>query len=329
MRRLATIGSLTVLATGLLFAQATPVTTGFMHAIHATNTLEKTAEFYKEVFGLSSAIRPFANAAVAVLNNAPGVTLKVSMLNLPGQGMNFELTEFGNVERHPGAPRLSDPGAPNMKFLVRSIDTVAGNVKRVGARILTRSGAPVVATTMLGKTKAIFFTDPDGYIVEAIEATPAPDAPAGNVVGAIMGVTVGDMDKSMKFWRDTLGFELTGDPKFSTDPAVLDLMGIEKGGSFRSVSGVVPNSKARIEFTEFKGMPRAPFSLKTVDPGACGMALRVSRIGELLEKLKADGIRVSSRNGELVEWSETLRNVFIKDPDGLNLELVGNADPTK
>ena len=329
MRKFATVAGLAWLAAGVSTAQRVPATTGFMHAIHATNNVDKTAEFYREVFGLSSPVRAFPNAAVAILNDAPGVTLRVSMLQLPGQGFNFELTEFGNVERHPGAPRISDPGAPHMKFLVRSIDTVVANVKRVGGRVLTRSGAPVVAATMVGRTKAIFFTDPDGYIVEAIETTPAAEAPAGNVVGAIMGVTIGDMDKSMKFWRDTLGFELTGDPAFSTDPAMLDLMGIEKGGSFRSVSGVVPNSKARIEFTEFKGMPRTPFSLKTVDPGACGMALRVSRIADLLKRLKADGTRVSSRNGDLVEWSDTLRNVFIKDPDGLNLELVGSADPTK
>ena len=39
-------------------------TVGFMHAIHATNVLEKTLAFYTEVFGLSGQIRPFANDAV-------------------------------------------------------------------------------------------------------------------------------------------------------------------------------------------------------------------------------------------------------------------------
>jgi hypothetical protein len=37
----------------------------------------------------------------------------------------------------------------------------------------------------------------------------------------------------------------------------------------------------------------------------------------------------SSRNGELVEWSDTVRNLFVKHPNGLNLELVGSADPTQ
>ena len=53
------------------------------------------------------------------------------------------------------------------------------------------------------------------------------------------------------------------------------------------------------------------------------MAIRVKQIQSLLADLKKEGIRVSSKNEALVEWSATIQNVFIKDPNGLNLELVG------
>jgi hypothetical protein len=102
-------------------------------------------------------------------------------------------------------------------------------------------------------------------------------------------------------------------------------MGVPKGASFRAVFGVVPGSKARIAMIEFKGVPRKPFSLRVPDPGASGMAIRVAAIGDLLKRMKANGVRVISRNGELVNWSPTIRNVFVKDPGGLNIELVGNA----
>ncbi len=248
------------------------------------------------------------------------------MTQIPGNGygMNFELTQFTNVERHPAEPEIWDPGAPHMKFLVRDIEPVAAALKKVGARILTKSGAPVSVKTPLGDVKAIFFKDPDGYIVEAVQAPAPADAPAGNLIGSIMGLTVGDLDTSMKFWHGTLGVDVTGDQKFSTDAAMLDLMGLPKGSSFRSVAGVMPGSKVRIEFTEFKGMPRKEFSLRVPDPGSSGMAIRVAHIATLLAKMKADGIRVISRDGELVVWSETVRNVFVKDPNGLNLELVGD-----
>ena len=307
-------------------APAGSATVGFMHAIHATNVVEKTLAFYSEVFGVMGQVRPFANEAVPILTDSPGVSLKVSMLTLPGQGFNFELTEFSNVTRTPAQPQIWDPGAPHMKILVRDLEPVMAAVKKLNAPILTTSRAPVAVSTPIGNVKAIMFRDPDGYIVEAVQAQAPADASAtGNVVGAIMGLTVEDMDTAMKFWHGLLGFELTGDGKFSTDPAILDLMGAPKGASFRSVNGVVPGSKARIAMIEFKGVQRKPFSLRVPDPGASGMAIRVAAIGDLLTKLKANGVRVISRNQELVNWSPTLRNVFVKDPGGLNIELVGNA----
>ncbi len=307
-------------------AQTGVATVGFMHAIHATNVVEKTLAFYTEVFGLSGQVRPFANEAVPILTDSPGVTLKVSMLQLPGQGFNFELTEFSNTARTPAQPQLWDPGAPHMKIFVRDLVPVVAAIKKLNAPILTISGAPVTAQTPLGTVTGIFFRDPDGYIVQAAqpEAVPA-DAATGNVIGAMMGLTVEDMDTAMKFWRDMLGFELKGDPAFVTKPSALDLMGVPKGGSFRSVTGVVPGSKARIQMLEFKGLPRKPFSLRVPDPGASGMAIRVAAIGDLLARMKANGVRVISKNGELVNWSPTLRNVFVKDPGGLNIELVGNV----
>ena len=318
---------------GVVRAQAPPSSTvvGFMHAIHATNEVEKTLAFYTEIFGIAGQVRQFPNNAVPILTNSPGVTLRVAMTQLPGNGygFNFELTQFSNVERHPAQPEIWDPGAPHMKVIVRDIEPVVTALKRLNATILTRSGAPVSVTTSLGSVKAIFFKDPDGYIVEAIQATAPADAPAGNVIGSIMGETIGDLDASMKFWHGTMGLEPSGDHTFSTDSAMLDLMGLPKGASFRTVTGMIPGSKARIEFTEFKGMSRKPFSLRVTDPGASGMAIRVAHIAALLPRLKAEGIRILSRDGELVVWSETVRNVFVKDPDGLNLELVGDADPSK
>ena len=339
---LAVVAILAILSTSTAFVQtgATPVfpmpappstaTVGFMHAIHATNVVEKTLAFYTEVFGLSGQVQPFANAAVPILTDSPGVSLKVSMLRIPGEGFNFELTEFSNVARTPAQPQIWDPGAPHMKILVRDLDPVVAAARKLGAPMLTTSRAPVAVSTPIGNVKAIMFRDPDGYIVEAVQAQAPADAPAtGNVVGAIMGLTVEDMDTAMTFWHDLLGFELAGDRTFSTDPAILDLMGVPTGASFRAVFGVVPGSTARIAMIEFKGMPRKPFSLRVPDPGSSGMAIRVAAIGDLLARMKAGGVRVVSRNGELVNWSPTLRNVFVKDPGGLNIELVGNVPSAK
>ena len=301
---------------------------GLMHAIHSTNDVDKTLAFYQAVFGLAGQVRPFQSTGPQILTNSPGVSLRVAMTQLKG-GFNFELTQFGAVERQLNKqPEIADPGAPMMKIVVRDIDAIVANAKKVNAPIVTKGAAPVMVSTPIGHAKAIIMRDPDGYFVEAIQGTPGADSPEGPVIGAIMALTIRDMDETLKYWNGVLGLELDADRTFSSDAGMLDLMGLPKGASYRTAGGLISGSKARIDLIEIKGVPRKPFDLRVTDANACGMAIRVGHIRELLAKIKAQGGRVLSRNGELVEWSDTIRNVFVKDPNGLNLELVGSADPS-
>ena len=208
-----------------------------------------------------------------------------------------------------------------------------------------------MAQTPIGTARAIVMRDPDGYFIEAIQATPAiiaaTDAeplpgrgrgananaapatppPPTQVVGAVIGLTVRDMDETLKYWNGVLGMEMPAATKWENDQATLDLLGLPKGAQYRVSSGVISGSSAKIEFLEVKGVARKPFDLRVTDAMACGMAIRVGHIGDVLAKIKSSGGRVLSKDEALVEWSDTIRNVFVKDPNGLNLELVGSADP--
>jgi catechol 2,3-dioxygenase-like lactoylglutathione lyase family enzyme len=338
MRLIGAVGLTACLVTGMVRAQAPAtrpsappgVITGLMHAIHATNNVDKTLAFYTQLFDVKGQVQPFTNPNVPILTNSPGVALRLSMLRLPSdepRGMGFELTEFSNVERpRPAPPRVSDPGAPHMKFFVRDIAPVMAAIKAVNAPIVTKGGAPVKIHSALGSADAIFVRDPDGYLVEVLQVTPPADAAAGNLIGSMPGETVGSMDVSMKFWRDTMGLQAMGDPKFSKDKAMLDVMGLPDGAEFRIASGLIPGSRVRVEFIEIRGAGlKTRFSLRVPDPGASGFAIRVAEIEKLLPRLKAQGVPVLSKDGALVEWDARTRNVFVKDPDGLNLELVGTV----
>jgi predicted enzyme related to lactoylglutathione lyase len=321
---------------------------GLMHAIHSTNDIDKTMAFYRDVFALNGQVSAFDPKGPRILTNSPTATLRYAMTNLRG-AFSFELTQFADVERQLNKqPDIQDPGAPIMKILVRDLDAVVLNAKKANAPILTKGGAPIMAPTPIGNARAIVMRDPDGYFIEAIQATPADiaatdrlpqtagrggnanaNAPviASPIVGAILGVTVRDMDETLKYWNDVLGMEMPKAGNFSNDSAMLNLMGLPSDASYRISAGVISGSTARIEFIEFKGVPRKPFDLRVTDAMACGMALRIGHIQDLLAKIKANGGRVMSRNEELVEWNATTRNVFVKDPNGLNLEQVGSADP--
>jgi catechol 2,3-dioxygenase-like lactoylglutathione lyase family enzyme len=76
-----------------------------------------------------------------------------------------------------------------------------------------------------------------------------------------------------------------------------------------------------MEFIEFKGMPRTPFHLRIPDPGCPAVALRVSDLDGLLQRLKAAGVKVVSAGGVPAQFSPAIRNIFVEDPDGFKIEL--------
>ncbi len=143
---------------------------GLMHAIHSTNDVEKTLAFYQQVFALNGGVNGFDPKGPRILTNSPTASLRVAMMNLTGHtgssALNFELTQFGDLERQTNKqPDIQDPGAPTMKMLVRDLDTVVANAKKVNAPIVTKGGAPVMAPTPIGSARAIIMRDPDGYFM--------------------------------------------------------------------------------------------------------------------------------------------------------------------
>src|SRR5438876_7601639 len=157
MRVFTTVAATCLLAGAIITAQA-PVPNptnktgviGLMHAIHSTNDVEKTLAFYQNVFALNGQVRGFDPKGPRILTNSPTASLRVAMTQLRG-AFNFELTQFGDLDRQMNKqPDIQDPGAPMMKLLVRDLDTVVANAKKVNAPIITKGAVPVTAPTPIG-----------------------------------------------------------------------------------------------------------------------------------------------------------------------------------
>ncbi len=320
-----------ILLAGVAFAQTSTVPSdapvvgpvvGMLNYIHATNNLEQTLAFYHEVFGLDGpAPRPLTSPGIPALTNSPGVKLRLSTIHFPNTVFGFELTEFSNIDRKPGQARHTDPGAALIALRVKDMEPVLAAVKKLNTPIITTSGGPVTIETPNGKIRAMLIRDPDGYVVEVAESKPGEGVKAdGNVFGATMGLTVGDMESTKKFYDGLLGFELKGDMKFSSNPTILDLTGAPHAKN-REMTAIVPGTKALIAFYEYQGIPRTPFHLSVPDPGAPAIALRVKDLDGLLKRMRAAGVIVTSAHGEVAQFSPTVRNIFVEDPNGLNIEL--------
>ena len=306
--------------------QAKPRIQSLSHAIHAVQDLDTTLAFYREVFGLNGTPTDFPNPAVPLLTNAPGVTLRLSMMRLPGK-MMFELTHFKGLERKPGRAAYTDPGAGSIVFHVRDLDEVVANAKKANATIVTTGGEPVEIHTAHGKARSIVMRDPDGFFVQVVQETPAPGAPEGNVHRVSLAYTIESAESTLKFYHGLLGVELSGPSKFSKDPAMLKLVGAPKGTEFRELTGVLPGPPADIQFTEFRGVPRTKFHLRVRDPGAPAMAIQVNNLQGMVAEMKAAGTPVISANGQIVDFGRGTHTIFVEDPNGMNLEVFQRSAP--
>ncbi len=297
------------------------------HAIHAVEDLDTTLAFYRDVFGLNGTPQDFPNPAVPLLTNAPGVTLRLSMMRLPG-AMLFELTHFKGLERKPARAAYTDPGAASIVFYVRDIDAAVANAKKANAPIVTTGGAPVEIITAKGKARSILLRDPDGFFVQVVQEAPAPGAPEGNVHRVSLAYTIESAESTAKFYSGMLGLELTGPSAFTKDPAMLKLAGAPEGTEFRKLTGVIPGPPAYVEFTEFRNVPRTKFHLRVRDPGAPAMAIQVINLTGMVAQLKAAGTNVISANGQIVDFGGGTHTIFVEDPSGMNLELFERSGPT-
>lgn len=306
--------------------QTKPHIRSLSHAIHAVEDLDTTLAFYREVFGLKGTPNDFPNPAVPLLTNAPGVTLRLSMMPLPGN-MRFELTHFKGLERKPARAAYTDPGAASIVLYLHDLDTALANAKKANAPIVTTGGAPVEISTAKGKARSIIIRDPDGFFVQLVEETPAPGAAEGNVHRVSLAYTMESADATTRFYSGMLGVDLTGPSPFSKDPATLKLVGAPAGTEFRKLTGVLPGPPASVEFTEFRGVPRTKFHLRVRDPGAPAMAVQVNNENGMIAQMKAAGVPIISANGEIVDFGGGTHTIFVEDPNGMNIEVFERTGP--
>lgn len=312
--------ALSLALAGMAFAQSASPTKALSHAIHAVDDLDTTLAFYRDVFGLNGAAQDFANPAVPLLTNAPGVTLRLSMLSLPG-GMRFELTHFKGLERKPAQAKYTDPDATSLVLYVRDIDGALANAKKAKATIVTTGGSPVEIATAKGKARSVIFRDPDGFFLQLIQEAPAAGAPAGNIHRVALAYTMESADATKAFYTGKLGIELTGSSAYSKDPAMLQLVGAPAGTEFRKLSGLIPGPPASVEFTEFRGVPRTKFQMRVRDPGAPALCIQVNELAPTIAQMKSVGTPIISVNGEIVDFGGGTHTIFVQDPNGMNLEI--------
>lgn len=167
----------------------------------------------------------------------------------------------------------------------------------------------------------------------AVSSAQAPQAaPPGDVIGVgNFSHIVQDLDRSLAFYRDVLGLEVTMSQPFGPNPAI-EKLGNTIGGQSRFTALKVPGTTLGVELIEYRNIDRQPQHPRFYDPGAANLALRVRDVDSVFERLrKFDGAKIITAGGKPVTIDTpngTLHVVFVQDPDGFVVELAGAAAPS-
>jgi len=287
--------------------------------------LDKSISFYRDLLGVEPRNPPrpaVANPVVANLFHAPGALLRSASFPIPGSEMGIEMMEWTGIEHQSLQSRMHDPGATTVVLYVRDIAAAAAGLKTKGVTVVTPGGAPVALALPNGPVPTMVIKDPDGRPVQLMQraAVPGSTAPAdSNVIGAALRVAVTDLDRTMKFYRDTLGFEM-GAAHVAGDNVWGPMLGL-KGSEARLSSARVPGTSLSIEFAEFRRADGKPFKPSIHDIGASGLQVRVRDFDTTINRVKAGGGTIASLNGESVMFGTRLRVIFVADPDNVFFQI--------
>jgi catechol 2,3-dioxygenase-like lactoylglutathione lyase family enzyme len=157
---------------------------------------------------------------------------------------------------------------------------------------------------------------------------------AGAVVGSChVSPIVADLDRSLKFYRDLIGLEVSpappaGNLPWDSSKDLLRLHGLPDA-RVRHFVARIPGMRCGIEPVQFDEVDRKPVAPRMQDPGAVTLILLVRDIDAAFAPLKAAGVTVVTTGGAPVMPSPTskTRAVIVKDPDGHFVELAQLEPP--
>lgn len=131
--------------------------------------------------------------------------------------------------------------------------------------------------------------------------------------------TVSDLDRSIAFYRDILGFELISlanrEPAFAAK--VTGIAGAHLKVAFIQAPG------HRIELIQYLSPPGKKLDLSTNNIGCGHLAFNVDNLAKMYAEMKEKGVQFKSQPMEIPAGpNKGGYAVYFTDPDGVTLELI-------
>jgi catechol 2,3-dioxygenase-like lactoylglutathione lyase family enzyme len=134
------------------------------------------------------------------------------------------------------------------------------------------------------------------------------------------GFTVSNLERSVAFWQNVLGFELSHRTHHTGDLAS-EVTGVP--GADISIA-VLKAPGHKIELLEYRAPPdRKHVDLRPCDVGSVHIALTVDNLDAVLSAIAASGWKAAGKPQTLKTGPNAgKRVIYVRDPDGTTIEFI-------
>lgn len=132
---------------------------------------------------------------------------------------------------------------------------------------------------------------------------------------------VADLERSMEFYCDLLGFEVIW-KRVNCEEYVRKIVGYPDVELHQALLRF-PGSEHCLELMDYRGVERSPVDTSPANPGTAHLCLFVRGLRPLYDRLSAAGVRSVSEPVKVTSGANEGRlAVYMIDPDGFPVELV-------
>ena len=136
------------------------------------------------------------------------------------------------------------------------------------------------------------------------------------------GITVSNLERSLEFWRDVLGFEFSHSAH-QTGEMAEQITGV-KGAELKLAVVKAPGGH-KIELLEYLAPPdrKQHVDLRPCDVGHVHVALTIEHLEPLLQRIAAAGWKAAGNPQTLTAGPNAgKRVIYVRDPDGTTIEFM-------